>query len=103
MTRSEVPRPTAGEYEALLPELPSAPYPIEDLIVSAPLDIYRDKVIPQWLDYNGHMNVGYYVVAFDRATTALCRQIGIAAEYTTNRIGMYFVLECHVNYESTLR
>lgn len=76
----------------------AAPYPIEDLILAAPLDIHRDSVQPQWLDWNGHMNLGYYVVAFDRATTALCRQLGVAKEYTRDKLGMYFVLECHVNY-----
>lgn len=26
-------------------------------------------VKPEWIDYNGHMNVGYYHVAFDDAST----------------------------------
>ena len=25
----------------------------------------RGKVLPEWIDYNGHMNVAYYLVAFD--------------------------------------
>lgn len=80
-----------------------APYPIEELILSAPLDIHRGKALKEWLDWNGHMNLGYYVVAFDHATTTLCRQLGVAAEYTRDEIGMYFVLECHVNYERELK
>ncbi|NJN47440.1 MAG: thioesterase-like protein, partial [Candidatus Competibacteraceae bacterium] len=33
-----------------------------------PLTLYQDVVPPEWIDYNGHMNVAYYVLAFDRAT-----------------------------------
>ena len=25
------------------------------------------KVLPEWIDYNGHMNVAYYTLAFDDA------------------------------------
>jgi hypothetical protein len=34
----------------------------------APFDRYRGVVLPGWVDYNGHMNVAYYLVAFDLAT-----------------------------------
>lgn len=27
----------------------------------------RGVVLPEWTDYNGHMNVAYYALAFDRA------------------------------------
>jgi acyl-CoA thioester hydrolase len=82
---------------------PAAPYPIEPENFSAPFDVYRGVVRKEWTDWNGHMNVGYYVVAFDHGgTTALCRQLGIAAEYTRDKIGMYFVLEGHATYEQEI-
>ena len=31
------------------------------------LVITRLEVLPEWLDYNGHMNVAYYIAAFDTA------------------------------------
>ncbi len=31
----------------------------------APLELRQGRVRPEWLDYNGHMNVAYYVLAFD--------------------------------------
>lgn len=79
-----------------------APYEIEPLDDSIPLDIHAGHVRKEWLDWNRHMNLGYYVIAFDHATTAFCRQIGAAAEYTREKLGMYFVLECHVNYMKEL-
>jgi acyl-CoA thioesterase FadM len=37
--------------------------------IPAPFDVYRDRVRPEWIDNNHHMNMGYYVVVFDLATT----------------------------------
>ena len=75
------------------------PYPLEDLDLSAPLDRHRAKVLPEWIDWNGHMNVGFYVVAFDKATDTLCTQLGVGWEYTREKVGMTFVLEAHVTYD----
>ena len=60
-------------------------------------------MLPEWIDANHHMNVGYYVVAFDHATDSFCRQIGVSWDYTHHRLGMVFVLEIHVTYERELR
>jgi hypothetical protein len=36
--------------------------------VTAPFGQCRDRVRSEWIDENNHMNLGYYVVAFDWAT-----------------------------------
>ena len=79
------------------------PYPLEDLDLSAPLDRHRATVLPEWIDWNGHMNVGFYVVAFDKATDTLCTQLGVGWEYTREKVGMTFVLEAHVTYDREVR
>lgn len=38
---------------------------------AAPVEIRGFDVQPEWIDYNGHMNVGYYGVAFDNAFEVL--------------------------------
>jgi len=39
-------------------------------------------VMPEWIDYNGHMNMGYYLVAFDIiATDGFYDYLGIGAEH----------------------
>ncbi len=39
-------------------------------------------VLPAWIDYNGHMNMGYYLVAFDQvATDGFYDYLGIGAEH----------------------
>ena len=35
------------------------PYPMIDLDLGAPLDRHRATVQKEWIDWNGHMNVGY--------------------------------------------
>ena len=79
------------------------PYPMIDLDPGAPLDRHRATVQKEWIDWNGHMNVGYYVVAFDKATDVLCEQFGCSWDYTKEKIGMTFVLEAHVTYDRELK
>lgn len=78
------------------------PYALPTLDLSAPLDRHRGHVKREWIDGNGHMNVGYYVVAFDHATDTLCEQLGVSWEYTRRELGMIFVLEAHVTYDREL-
>jgi acyl-CoA thioester hydrolase len=92
--------PAPARYRDRMTDLP---YPLEELDLSAPLDRHRATVLPEWIDWNGHMNVGFYVVAFDKATDTLCMQLGVGWEYTRDRIGMTFVLEAHVTYDREVR
>ena len=71
--------------------------------MAPPLDHHRATVLPDWIDWNGHMNVGFYVVAFDKATDTLCEQFGCSWEYTRDKIGMTFVLEAHVTYDQEVK
>jgi acyl-CoA thioester hydrolase len=77
----------------------SLPYPLPELDLSAPFDRHRTRVRPEWIDPNGHMNVGYYVVAFDQASDTLCEQFGVAWNYVEHKLGTVFALEAHVTYE----
>ncbi|MDF1792931.1 MAG: thioesterase family protein [Thalassobaculaceae bacterium] len=57
------------------------------------------KVRPDWIDYNGHMNVGYYLVAFDIATEEVCVHLGVGEAYRRANDASIFVLEAHVTYD----
>lgn len=66
-------------------------------------DAYRDVVRPEWIDYNDHLNMGYYLVVFDLATDAWLDHIGLG-EADKRREGVTtFTLEAHVNYLRELR
>jgi acyl-CoA thioester hydrolase len=53
---------------------------------------------PQWIDYNGHLNMAYYNVLFDRAIDELWLELGIGPAYMKQRFGSTFTAECHVRY-----
>jgi acyl-CoA thioester hydrolase len=56
------------------------------------------QIEPQWIDYNGHLNMAYYNVMFDRAVDQLWLQLGIGPKYMKERHGSTFTAECHVRY-----
>ena len=70
---------------------------------SAPLDTYRDIVRPEWIDHNGHMNMGYYLVVFDLATDAWFRYLGLDEAYRQRHRATTFCLEAHVSYHREVR
>jgi len=64
----------------------------------APLDVYRDRVRPEWIDHNGHMNMGYYLVVFDYATDAFLAWVGLDEGQRRARGVTTFCLESHLVY-----
>jgi acyl-CoA thioester hydrolase len=56
------------------------------------------QIEPQWIDYNGHLNMAYYNVMFDRAIDELWLKLGIGPAYMKSRHGSTFTAECHVRY-----
>ena len=56
------------------------------------------QIEPQWIDYNGHLNMAYYNVMFDRAIDELWLTLGIGPGYMKERKGSTFTAECHVRY-----
>src|SRR3954449_3912526 len=56
------------------------------------------QIEPQWIDYNGHLNMAYYNVMFDRAIDELWLKLGIGPGYMKQRHGSTFTAECHVRY-----
>ena len=56
------------------------------------------RVEPAWIDYNGHLNMAYYNVMFDRAIDQLWLTLGIGPAYMKERNGSTFTAECHVRY-----
>ena len=59
-------------------------------------------VKPEWIDSNGHMNVAYYVLAFDSGVDLLWRRAGITDDYIRNRKLSTFAVEAHITYQQEL-
>lgn len=58
----------------------------------------RQQVLPEWVDYNGHLSEGYYVLVFGFATDALMDQVGMDADYLKRTGCSLYTVEAHVRY-----
>ncbi|MDA9545455.1 MULTISPECIES: thioesterase family protein [unclassified Bradyrhizobium] len=74
-----------------MPETATAP-------IAEPFRSSIMQVEPQWIDYNGHLNMAYYNVMFDRAIDEFWLELGIGPVYKTECNGSTFTAECHVRY-----
>jgi len=72
-------------------------------IPDAPFDAYEARVRPEWIDHNGHMNMGYYLVVFDLASDEFWRWIGLDDAHRRARRVTTFCLETHVTYHREVR
>ena len=67
-------------------------------MVTAPLSVFRTRVKPEWVDYNNHLNDGYYLVIMSLGTDAFQDLICMSdAERRATKTTIY-TLEAHVNY-----
>ncbi len=67
-------------------------------IISQPYNIES-----QWIDYNGHFNMAYYNVLFDRDSDVGLASLGLGPGYVKRTGNSYFTLEAHVSYIRELR
>lgn len=56
------------------------------------------RVEPAWIDYNGHLNVAYYNVLFDRAVDEVYEPLGLGPDYLKQHKHSTMVVESHVRY-----
>src|SRR5580693_8140081 len=61
------------------------------------------RVEPAWIDYNGHLNMAYYNVLFDRAVDEVYELLGLGLDYLKTRRHSTFTAEVHVRYLRELK
>jgi carnitine 3-dehydrogenase len=66
------------------------------------LDLHAAEVVPDWLDYNGHMTEHRYLEVFADATDALLARLGVDAAYLASGRSLYTV-ETRIRYLSDCR
>ncbi len=66
--------------------------------ITAPFQLHTDRVRPEWIDNNGHMNMGYYMVVFDYATDDFLDACGLTRAHREAEQVSTFALEAHINY-----
>ena len=60
--------------------------------------IWRETVRSEWCDYNGHLNMAYYVLIFDHATDVFHDSLGIDKPYRLDANCSTFAVEIHTTY-----
>ncbi len=71
--------------------------------VPAPLVLHREAVRRDWIDYNQHMNMAFYLLAFDHATDELLAHIDLGYDHMKRGGGSTFTLEAHVAYSREVK
>lgn len=56
------------------------------------------QIEPDWIDYNGHLNMAYYNVIMDRSIDEFFATLGMGPNYLKARNGSTMTAECHVRY-----
>ena len=64
-----------------------------DIFRSAPL-----TVLPEWIDYNGHLNMAYYSVLMDQGADQSYPLLGFGPDYRDRTGCTTYVAECHICY-----
>ena len=66
---------------------------------AAPIETLPRRVPAEWIDHNGHMNVGYYSIALDQALDHVFDDhLGLGLAYVErDKIGSY-VIQAHMHY-----
>ena len=62
-----------------------------------------EKVIKEWTDYNGHLNVAFYVRVFDIAADIMLDNFKMGGESAKKDKRTTFVAEMHTNYHQEVR
>jgi len=66
--------------------------------IDTPFSAATAVVLPEWIDYNGHMNVGYYHVAFDLASDLFFDWLGFTQDFRKRHGSTTFALESHLSF-----
>ena len=61
------------------------------------------RVKAEWADYNGHMNLAFYIHLFDSAWETLLEKFHIGEESAINQKKTTFAVEAHTTYDKEVK
>jgi acyl-CoA thioester hydrolase len=62
------------------------------------LPLYRAKIEPEWIDYNGHLRDAFYGLVASLAVDDVMDHLGLDAAYRQRTHGTLYTLEVHLHY-----
>lgn len=75
----------------------------DEALIETPFRQATATVLPGYIDYNGHMNVGYYHVIFDIASEPFFHWLGLTPERRRQNETSTFALEAHLSFVREVR
>tara|TARA_Y100000590_G_C15694881_1_gene1004747 strand:+ start:1607 stop:2074 length:468 start_codon:yes stop_codon:yes gene_type:complete len=67
------------------------------------LILKTEKIKKEWTDYNGHMNVAYYIHIFDIAADIMLDNFKMAGDSAKKNKKSTFVVETHTTYNKEVK
>lgn len=64
---------------------------------------WQGFVKSEWIDYNGHLNDGYYAVAFSLASEGFLERAGVFRDYRQKTNCTVYTVETHIIYLRELK
>jgi acyl-CoA thioester hydrolase len=64
----------------------------------AGIPIFETPILPEWIDYNGHLRDAYYGLIVSLASDALMDRLGLDASYRARTGCTLYTLEMHLHY-----
>ena len=61
------------------------------------------KIIKEWVDYNNHLNMAYYVLIFDQACEVILERFKMGADSAKNEMRSTMVVETNTRYISEIK
>ena len=58
----------------------------------------KQTLKPEWIDFNGHLNMAYYIVLFDWGVDEVQDQVGLGVKYAETSGFTTFSAEFHTRY-----
>jgi acyl-CoA thioester hydrolase len=69
----------------------------------AGIPIFQTAILPEWIDYNGHLRDAYYALIVSLATDALMDRLGLDADYRTRTLCTLYTVEMHIHFLHEVR
>jgi len=64
----------------------------------AGISIHRTPILPEWIDFNGHLRDAYYTLIVSQGIDALMERIGLDAAYRQHTGCTLYTVEMHLHY-----
>ena len=74
----------------------------ENQKLSLPIKVSKGTVKEDWIDYNGHMNMAYYVQCFEESSDFLLEHMDLGYRYAIEEHKGVFVIKCEINYRKEI-